>query len=319
MQETEVLPIQSSRYTKLTVCPCCGCKFEGDLRAGCKGCGAQAVGEPLAQPEHLLPFYGRALFVTTVGAMMLLIFMGSTLAALLERAHLTFDFWSIVAAAETAAWRLKWLALPVAPLALWSGLRVCATLRREPARFIGSHFAHSGLAASALVVLMFATCIGVTIPERMRQHQRSLDAAQEARLATFHRAALEYRLHYKTLPTDINELKDKLPDPDGSIAAALADLDPASEYHPETLVASLPPKKSRSLRGAAIRNVSASTDDSPGEGVMFTDYELRLPGEDKILGTEDDWVLRNGVVTKPSTTSAQAKKSAGSSNDSHAP
>jgi hypothetical protein len=317
MQETDVLPIQSSRYTKLTVCPCCGCKFEGDLRVGCTGCGAQSVGEPLAQPEHLLPFYGRALFVTTVGALMLLIFMVSTVAALLERPHLAFDFWSIMAAAETAAWRLKWVALPVAPLVLWSSLRVCASLRREPARFDGLRFAHSGLAVSALVVLMFATCIGVTIPERMRQRQVGIQAGQEALGYTFKRAMLEYRLRYKTLPSDLYELKDKLPDADGSIAAMLADVDP-SGYRTWTLQASLPPKKSRSLRGAAIRTVSASMDDSPGEGVSFTDYEMRLPGEDKILNTDDDWIVRNGVVTKPSTSAAQTL-GASSSNNSTAP
>jgi hypothetical protein len=285
---------------------------------GCTACGAQSVGEPLAQPEHLLPFYGRAFFVTAVGAVMLLIFMGSTIAALLERSHLTFDFWSIVAAAETAAWRLKWVALPIAPLALWSCLRVCASLRREPARFNGIRFAHAGLAASALVVLMFATCIGVTVPERMRQHERSLEAAQAVSADTFVRATLEYRLRYKTLPSDLYELKDKLPDADGSIAAMLADVDP-SGYKPWSLVASLPSKKSGSLRGAAIRRVSASTDDSPTEGTMaLTDYEMRLPGEDKILKTDDDWIVRNGVVTKPSPSSTQTID-AGASHNSTAP
>ncbi|MEA2172622.1 MAG: hypothetical protein QOD00_214 [Blastocatellia bacterium] len=289
----------------MTVCPCCGCKFAGELSEGCIACGAQSVGEPLAQPEHLLPFYGRALFVTAVGALMLLIFMGSTFAALLERAHLTFDFWSIMAAAETAAWRLKWLALPILPLALWACLRVCASLRREPARFTGSRFAHAGLASSALVILMFATCIGVTIPERLRQRERSLEAAQEARLYTFHRAMLEYSLRYKTLPSDLSDLKDKIPDEDGSIAAMLAGIDP-SGYKSWSLVASLPSKKSGSLRGAALRKVSASTDDSPTEGTMsLTDYEMRLPGEDKILNTDDDWIVRNGVVTKPSPVNTQ--------------
>jgi hypothetical protein len=268
----------------------------------------------LAQPEHLLPFYGRALFVTTVGVLMLLLFMGGTLAALIEPTHLSLDFWSIVAAAETAAWRLKWLALPVAPLALWSGLRVCATLRREPARFTGTRFAHAGLAASALVVLMFATCIGVTIPERLRQRERSHEAAQEALGYTFNRAALEYKLRYKTFPSDINELKDKLPDPDGSIAAMLADVDP-SGYKSWSLVASLPSKKSGSLRGAAIRRVSATTDDSPTEGTMsLTDYEMRLPGEDKILNTDDDWIVRNGVVTKPSPSSTETNSTSASNN-----
>jgi len=230
---------------------------------------------------------------------------------------LAFDFWSIVAAAETAAWRLKWVALPVAPLVLWSGLRVCASLRREPLRFNGLRFAHTGLAVSALVVLMFATCIGVTIPERLGQRQLGIEAGQEALGYTFIRAELEYRLRYKTLPSDLSDLKDKLPDPDGSIAAMLADVDP-SGYRTWTLQASLPPKKSRSLRGAAIRTVSASMDDSPGEGVSFTDYEMRLPGEDKILNTDDDWMVRNGVVTKPSPSAAQTL-GASSSNNSTAP
>jgi hypothetical protein len=285
---------------------------------GCTACGAQSVGEPLAQPEYLLPFYGRALFVTAIGAVLLLVFKGSTIAALLERTHLSFDFWSIMAAAETAAWRLKWVALPVAPLALWSGLRVCASLRREPARFIGLDFAHTGLAASALVVLMFATCIGITIPERLRKRQIGIEAGQEALGDTFNRAVLEYRLRYKTLPSDLYELKDKLPDPDGSIAAMLADVDP-SGYRTWTLQASLPPKKSRSLRGAALRTISASTDDSPGEGVSFTDYEMRLPGEDKILNTDDDWIVRNGVVTKPAPSSSTQSVGASQSNNSTAP
>lgn len=315
MQEKRVLPIQCSRYTKLTVCPCCGCKFEGDLREGCTGCGARAVGEPLVLPETLLPSYGRSFFVAALGALMLLVFTASTIAALLERSPLSFDFWTIVGAAETAAWRLKWLALFAGPLALWSGMRICASLRREPARFIGTSYAHMGLAASALVLLAFATCIGITIPERLRQHQRAVEAGQEARLYTFNRAMMEYRLRYKTLPSDLGELKYKLRDPDGSIAAMLADVDPAS-YRSWSLIASadLPRGKSRSLSGTAIRPVSASADDTPSGGNMaLTDYELRLPGEDKILNTDDDWIVTNGVVTKPRSSSASSRNSEPSS------
>lgn len=312
MQDKAVLPIQSSRYNKLIVCPCCGCKFEGDLRVGCAHCGAQAVGEPLARPEHILPSYGRALFVCTVGALMLLAFLISISGVLLERPPLSLDSWSIVAAAEIAAWRLKWLALPLVPFAVWSCLRLCATLRREPARFNGSRFAHGGLAACALVALAFATCIGVTIPRRLDQRQRAFEAGQEVRLDTFKRAMLEYRQRYSTLPSDLGDLKYRLRDPDGSIAAMLADVDP-SGYKTWTLQASLPAKKSASLRGAAIRPVSASTDDLPGERVQFTDYELRLPGEDKILNTDDDWVMRNGVVSKPLPQTSQANQASPSS------
>jgi hypothetical protein len=70
----------------------------------------------------------------------------------------------------------------------------------------------------------------------------------------------------------------------------------------------LPKQKPRTLRGAVIRNASLNTaaddslSDSLGEGLSFTNYELRLPGPDKITGTEDDLVVRDGVITKASET-----------------
>ena len=46
-----------------------------------------------------------------------------------------------------------------------------------------------------------------------------------------------------------------------------------------------------------IRNASISTaDDAPGERLSFTNYELPLPGPDKIMGTEDDLIVRDGVI-----------------------
>jgi hypothetical protein len=42
-----------------------------------------------------------------------------------------------------------------------------------------------------------------------------------------------------------------------------------------------------------------STDDVPGGGLSFTRYELRLPGPDNKIGTEDDWAMRDGLITKP--------------------
>ena len=36
------------------------------------------------------------------------------------------------------------------------------------------------------------------------------------------------------------------------------------------------------------------------ESLSFTNYALTLPGEDKITGTEDDWIILNGMVVKHS-------------------
>jgi hypothetical protein len=44
--------------------------------------------------------------------------------------------------------------------------------------------------------------------------------------------------------------------------------------------------------------LSSATDDTPAGGLAFTNYVLRLPGEDKITGNDDDWIVRDGMVMK---------------------
>jgi hypothetical protein len=140
--------------------------------------------------------------------------------------------------------------------------------------------------------------VGVTVPERLRQRQRGIEAAYRARLYTHNRAFIEYRARYGTFPVDLHELRN-LPDNDGSIADLITQAELTS-YKPWTELAATQPNpgKSRRLRGAAIQPVSLNSgaDDSTSEGVPFTNYELRLPGEDKILGTDDDWLMRDGIV-----------------------
>jgi hypothetical protein len=252
----------------------------------------------LSKPASELPFYGRALFVGTSGGIILAVFLVATLVALFQTPTVSFRFWSVVSAAETAAWRLKWIALPAIVLTLWTGALVRASIRRDPKRFAGGRFATSGLAATALVGTLIATFIGITIPERMRQSQLGSDAAVCAQGYTIQLALLEYRSRFGSLPTSLDDLR-ALPDDDGSIAVALAGLD-SSAYNPGAEFASLPKKKPRTLRGAALRDATLrTTDDAPGGGLAFTKYELRLPGQDKKLGTEDDWMVRDGVISKP--------------------
>jgi hypothetical protein len=46
-----------------------------------------------------------------------------------------------------------------------------------------------------------------------------------------------------------------------------------------------------------IRKASVTTaEDQPAAGLTLTDYDLRLAGPDKLLNTDDDLVLRNGVI-----------------------
>lgn len=290
----------------MTVCPCCGFKFEGDLQQdGCASCGARAVGPALSRPVRELPSYGRALLVGVMGGVMLITFLVSVIIALVERAPVSLRFWSIMGAAETAAWRLKWIAIPASFIALWVGALICRSIRRNPKRFMWGQIAQGGLWTSITVAVLIAVLIGITVPERLHQIEMREEAAIYAQGYTIQRAFLDYRARYGTLPSTLDELRQGLPDPDGSIALALDKIG-NNAYTPGADLAAIPKKKSRTLRGSALRNASLrSTDDATEGGFSFTKYEMRLPGPDNKLGTDDDWTMRDGLIIKPVKTEEQ--------------
>jgi hypothetical protein len=283
----------------LTTCPCCGFKFHGALTSGCKQCGARAVGEPLPKPAHELPSYGRALILAVTGSLVALIFVVQTTIAFVQKWDGSFGFWSWVAAGETAAWRLKWIAAPALLVVLWFGRKLYRSILAQPERFCGVNYARRGLLASATVAMLIALLIGVTVPARLEHRKLAREAAILAQGYTIERALLEYRIKYHSLPADFKTLRERVSDEDGSLAAALEGL-ASTAYQPSADFAAVSTEKSRTLRGAVIRKASLSTatDDTPPGGLAFTNYVLQLPGEDKITGNEDDWVVRDGVVMK---------------------
>jgi hypothetical protein len=148
------------------------------------------------------------------------------------------------------------------------------------------------------VPLLILILIGMTVPVRWEHRQWGIEAQQRPYIHRIDRALDEYRETYSTLPSEVKDLR-RLPDPDGSLAAAMQNLD-LSGYRPSADLAAVPDKKLPQLRGAVIRNASSTSDDSPGERLSFTNYELLLPGPDKITGTEDDLIVRDGVTYQAS-------------------
>lgn len=282
------------------------------------------MGPPLARPEYELPSYGLAFSVGITGAMLVLIFATSIIVALLERKPFSFGLWNLVAASETAAWRLKWFAAPLAAFSLWVGARVCAKVRHEPQRFTGLRLARAGFIMSALIAILITISISVTIPERLRQRQLAREAAHSALLYAFDRAVLEYRARYGSYPAIIKDLQ-RLPDPDGSIAALLTQLNLSTYSAKVDIAASLPPtnNKSRALSGAPMRlrpiSVRTNTDDAPDERLPFTNYELIWPGEDKIIGTPDDRIIRDGMLVPLQQSSPQSRQRVSSATDTDKP
>lgn len=303
----------------LNMCPSCGQKFEGDLCLGCPSCGARAVGPPLAKAERELPSFGRAFIVAAIGVLMFSALLTVTILALTQVRPISLRPWAIEFAAETAVWNLKWVELPLFIAALWISTRLLRSIRQAPERFIGLRAARTGVMATLLTAALIATLIGVTIPRRLESRRFANDALHYARAYTFQRALFEYRKIHGFFPNETKDLKE-VPDPDGSIAEALLNIDP-NGYKPSALVAAASTKvKSETLRGGALRNAAAnSSADQLEHGVSFTNYELRLPGEDKVLGTDDDFIVQDGAVekvsekaseTSPKTNAASARPSA---------
>ncbi len=283
-------------------CPSCGSNFEGDLRLGCPSCGARSVGPPLAQAAHELPSYGRAVLVAGSGLFMAGVFVASVIAALVEFGAFPPRFWSVIAAGEVASWRLKWVVIPVALIVLWGGARIIRSIQAAPTKFIGLRAARMGWAASGVVTVMIAALIALTIPVRLERRQWGIEAGDYARYYTRARALLEYRDLHGTLPAQDDLIKElgTLPDPDGSIADALRSSD-VTGYEASTVVAATSAKSKLPVpRGSAIRNAITASGPATERGVSFTNYKWRLAGEDKILNTDDDVILEDGVIVKVS-------------------
>ena len=285
---------------KRSVCPCCGADFAGDLLSGCTACGARAVGEPLTPPAIRLPRLGRAVAACVAGMGVALWLSASTAVELFSGAHMDFGFWRIVAAAETAAWKLRWSLLPAALISVVVGARYAMNARAAAgeAPFGGRRFARAGVVASALVAILMVMLIGITIPERQRRrvvaqaaHARSLEYAVQA-------AMMRYQAEHDSLPADFSSLGD-LPDEDGTIAFVLANFD-ANAYTPSSVQAAARTPKSRARKTARIRtasynrNSNNTIDANTSGGLTFTNYDLVWAGDDKIPGTIDDRIIRDG-------------------------
>jgi hypothetical protein len=235
---------------------------------------------------------------------MAVVFLTTTIIAVLENSVIKLDFWSLAGAAETASWRLKFVAVPVSIFSIWVGTFLYRSISRGKGRFAGIGLARTGLALSVLVTVLFITTIAITIPARLQQQEDGQKAGVNARFYALKYAQLKYQSKYNTFAWKFEDLTQNLEDPDGSIARAVNEsIKEGISYTPRSdVAATLPKLKATNLKGRALRSTSAATsDDSAGQQFSATSYEVRLPGPDKILGTADDPRMVDGRIITPST------------------
>jgi hypothetical protein len=282
----------------LTICPCCGSKRTDNASEGCGSCGALAVGPPLVRPERELPSYGFAFASVGAGIVLIGLLLGAFVTSVLKFDIFELEPQLVLRAAENAAWRLKWSALPLSFIGVWLTARFCRSTRRNPERFTGLRFVRLGFAANGLVFVTIAMLIGVTIPERLERRKLAQDAAERVFAYTSIQILAEYQKQFNSYPTSTADLR-KLDDPDCSYSTVIALME-LGDYKPETDLASLAPARGKSkgsVGGARVRQISArSTDDLPEARIPLTNYALILPGSDKITGTDDDLMVRDGHI-----------------------
>ncbi len=234
-------------------------------------------------------------------------FIGLVIAILVEQKPGRLGLGTIVSAGEVAAWRVKWLVLPIALAVIWVGVRIVRSVRSNASLFIGLRAARLGVISAALVTLVIATLIGITIPVRLERRQWGIEAATYARGYALNRALIAYRDLHGTYPTDPEALRT-LPDPDGSIAEALKFVDPAGYQANAQLAAASTKVKPLVVRGTALRGVSTTTNPEPA-GVSFTSYQLRLPSDHRLFASDDDYLLIDGVIYKASEVTSTSSPS----------
>ena len=298
----------------MIICPACGSNVKGDLRLSCTSCGARAVGPPLAKAEHELPSFGRASIVFATGFGVLATFLGLLIGVLVENKSWP-RFWTLVSAGEVTAWRVKWPAIPVLIALLIVSAKITRSIKQNPSRYIGLKAAHFGLLSAVTVAVLIATLIGITIPVRLERRQWGIEAASYARGYTLNRALLAYRDLHGTYPTDPDKFVEALrtlPDPDGSIADALRFVDP-NGYEASAQLAAAPKQKPLILRGAALRDANATTSAEPTT-VSFNTYRLRLPSEHRLFGSDDDYIVQDGVIKKASEVASTSSTTSRSRN-----
>ncbi len=283
---------------RMMICPCCGKEREESVEKGatCGHCGARQVGEPLTQPDRLLPKLGPALIAFVVAMAVLGTFLavwvlGNDLrVGRVLMVNLLGDGWKstrlMLAAdprlphyrivqydATRLAFVLSAILIPLSLVGIWLARRAERLAAATPHLFSGRRLAKASLVLCGVWLASLTTVIAFSIPERVQGFRERRRAETRAAMYQLHQQALQkYYQEYGSYPQELPDLSRV-----NAEATPRADYwDQPFTYQPVGVIA------------------------SKGASIIFSNYKLVSAGADGKFATDDDLVMIDGIILEGS-------------------
>lgn len=192
----------------------------------------------------------------------------------------------VLAVLSLAAIVWKWV-LPLTLVSLLLARTALRKIKADPRHFGGRRTAITAMTLSSLIFVAISIWVVAGIPKYLRYRAESQRAATRAQMYKVAIALNEYKRVHGTYPARIEELNIE-----GGMEG-----DTAQGGSPVVL-----DYWDNRLKYRATAEIAADSknEDNSLPFTSFNEYQLVSPGPDGKMGTNDDLVMRDGIIVSPS-------------------
>lgn len=273
------------------ICPCCG-EVRGIAAMECLACGARQIGEPMVQPDVLLPKLGMSFSALACVILVMLTFLFVWILSDDMKVGRVLLVWAVGDGTKFTNELLKndhhlpyyrifaydaykqgsMLAFGLVPLSLigvWLGRKAMRRAKTSPAQFGGFSVARFSSVMSVALLVIFSTLLVSSIPGMLERGRAKKAAATRAMMYALHYEALQkFHREYGSYPQELTDL-----------TRVNAEAVPHSDYWEN---------------GFSYQPVGVVA--SRGSAISFNEYKLVSAGPDEKFGTADDITMVDGIV-----------------------
>lgn len=275
------------------ICPCCG-EVRGIAAMECLACGARQIGEPMVQPDILLPKLGISFSALACAILVVLTFLfvwilgndmkvgrvllvwaigdGTKFTSELLQNDPKLPYYRIFAYdAYKQASMLAFGLVPLSLIGIWLGRKAMNRAKTAPAQFGGFSVARFSSVMSVALLVIFSTVLASSIPDMLERGRAKKAAATRAMMYALHYEALhKFHREYGSYPQELTDL-----------TRVKAESVPHSDYWEN---------------GFSYQPVGVVA--SRGSAISFSEYKLVSAGPDEKFGTADDITMVDGIVVE---------------------